>query len=105
MGQLAVSARELVENAAAAGMDRPWELLHLSPNEIRLQMQAHCARAESHRQDMDLLAWLVGRYVLAAFHAPRRYPRRPDGFLQPRRAMNDEEMKRVFCALAQQRRE
>lgn len=104
-GQLARSAMELVENAAAAGMDKPWELLNLSPREIQLQLRAHCARMEMLRQNTGLLAWLTGRYVLAAFHAPRRYPRRPDGFTQVRRAMNDEEMKRVFCALAQQRRE
>ena len=104
-GQLARSAMELVENAAAAGVDQPWALLKLSPMEIRLQLRAHCARMERQQQGTDLLAWMTGRYVLAAFHAPRRYPRRPEFFLTRHSAMSDEEMKRVFCALAQQRRE
>ena len=105
MGPFARSVQDLVHAAADAGVDRPWELLNLSPREIELQLQAHHARLQRSLEQADLQAWLTGRYVLAALHAPRRYPRRPDGVFKRRSSMNDEEMKRVFRAFAQQRRE
>lgn len=105
MGALGLQAQALVQRAAQAGMPRAWELLSLSPRQIELEMQALSARRQLEAERMDLQAWLTGRYVMAALHAPRRFPRRPNGVHAPRTEMNDDEMKRVFSALANQRRE
>jgi len=105
MGDLARSARSLVERAADAGMHRAGDLLHLTPREIELELRALAARRQQRMQDADLQAWLTGRYVMAALHAPRRYPRRPDGVIMPRRAMDDEQIKRAFVQLAEKRRD
>jgi len=49
-------------------------------------------------------AWLTGRYVLMALHAPKRYPRRPDGVRAQRRPMTDAQMKQVFISMAGRRK-
>ena len=105
MGEFARSARSLVERAADAGMHRAGDLLYRTPREIELEFRALAARRQRRMQEMDAGAWLAGRYVLFALHAPRRYPRRPDGVHAPRRAMNDEQIKGVFMQLAEKRRD
>ena len=95
----------LIQKAADAGMPRAWALEDLTPRQMELEMRAHAARLQRENEQLDLLAWLVGRYVFTALHAPRRYPRRPNALLRPRRSMDDDEIKRAFMALAQQRRE
>ena len=84
-------------------MDGARELLSRTPREIE---SAFRSAAGKHRRELELAdaaAWLAGRYMLAAVHAPRRYPRRPDGVLHRAREMDPDEMKRVFTAM--QRRE
>lgn len=98
-------ARALVENAAQAGVMNAEKLLDLSPREIELHMQALQAQRRHRMEMMDLQGWIAGRYVLAAFHAPRRYPQRPDAVLKEVRPMSDMEMKHVFAALAARREE
>lgn len=98
-------AEELVRAAADAGMDGAWKLLCLTPREIETAFRAAAARRRLELELADAAAWLAGRYVLAAVHAPRRYPRRPDGAVRRPREMDADEMKRVFAAMAAQRRE
>lgn len=105
MGAFEEGVRSLVEAAADAGVEGAWKLEGLTPRQIELEIRARSVRMQQRQQEIDLLAYLVGRYVLLAMHAPRRYPRRPDGIMKERRAMNDDEIKRVFVSLAQQRRE
>lgn len=78
-------------------------LLDMTPNEIKARFDACAARRRQAAQDADLLGWLVGRYVLIALHAPRRYPRRPDALVRRARRMSGAEMKRVFAAMAAER--
>ena len=51
-------------------------------------------------ENLDMLAYLTGSYVLTAFHAPRRYPRRPDAFAYPPKKMTDHQMKQFFADIA-----
>lgn len=101
--KLKESARELVRIAADAGMDNAWELPCLTPREIETAFRSAAGKRRREMELADAAAWLAGRYVLAAVHAPRRYPRRPDGVLHRVREMDADEMKRVFTAM--QRRE
>lgn len=99
------SARELVVRAAEAGIENAHRLTALSPREIELQMKAIAALWRMDLQRMDLQAWRIGRYVLLAVHAPRRYPKHPDGFQQNSAAMSDLDMKRAFMAMAVRKEE
>lgn len=99
------SARELMRIAADAGMDGAWMLLSLTPREIEAAFRAAAEKRRRALELADAAAWLTGRYILAAVHAPRRYPRRPDGVLHRKREMDADAMKRVFAAMAVQRRE
>ena len=81
-------------------MDRPWEILNLTPGEIELFFRSISAKRQAEMEKIDLLAYLTGRYVLTAFHAPRRYPRRPDSLMHPPKKMTDNQMKRFFADLA-----
>lgn len=99
------SARELVRRAAEAGMENPRRLLECTPAEIEDEMRALQARREEQLERLDLLAWLVGRYVMTVVHAPRRYPRRPDGVRKSPSNMTDMQMKQVFAVLAARRRD
>ena len=102
-GSLKAAAQELVSRAAGAGIEEAYLLTGLSPREIELHLQAIEEKRREDMQRMDMLAWLAGRYVLMAMHAPRRYPHRPEGVRQKNKAMADESMKRVFMAMAARR--
>ena len=81
-------------------MDRPWEILNLSPQEIELQFRAIAAKRRAEMEKIDVLAYLAGRYCLIAFHAPRRYPRRPDGVYHPPEKMTDQQIKQFFADIS-----
>ena len=99
------AARELVRSAADAGVEHPLRLLDCTPAEIEDEMRALQARREEQLAQLDLLAWLIGRYVMMGIHAPRRYPRRPDGVQKRPSNMTDAQMKQVFAVLAARRRD
>lgn len=99
------SAAELIRSAAGAGMDAPRRLLQLTPREIEEEFTALGRRRQLEAEKLDLLAWLVGRYVLIGVHAPKRYPRRPDALRRPAGRMTDAQMKNVFAGMAARREE
>lgn len=99
------SAAALVKRAAELGIEGAYDLLNLTPRELQAEFACAAARRRREAEMADLQAWLTGRYVLAALHAPRRYPRRPNGLNFPAQAMTDEQMKRVFVSMAAERRE
>ena len=94
------SAQELIKSAAEAGISRAWELAAFTPREIEMELAAIAQQRRQENHQLDLLAWLTGRYALYGMHAPRRYPRRPDAVACSPRRMSAEEMKRVFVAMA-----
>ena len=102
---LRTAALELVRSAAEAGMRGAWKLTRYTPREIQLELEAFAQRRRQEAENTDILAWRTGRYVMLALHAPRRYPRRPDAGLHRMRKMTDDEMKRVFAAMAAEGRE
>ena len=71
-----------------------------TPAEIELELRAFQRGAAADRAHGRRRAWLAGRYAAIAWHAPRRYPSRPDGVLHPRAPMTDAGMKRVALGLA-----
>lgn len=95
----------LQERAADLGLGQVERLGEYTPREIQLIFRAEAARRNRRAQDADFLAWLVGRYVLLAIQAPRRFPRRPDAVVRQPRRMSDAEMKAAFVAMATERRE
>ena len=86
-------------------MDRPWILLDLTMDEIELAFRVHAARCRQRAQDADLQAWLAGRYVLLAVHAPKKFPRRPDGVRTQPADMSPDQMKQAFKRIAAKRGE
>lgn len=100
---LRADAQELVEKAAQCGMADAGRLMHMTPREIEREFCALAARRQREAEQMDMLAWMIGRYVLSATHAPRRYPRQPDIVARRPREMAQEDMKRVFAAMAERR--
>ena len=98
------SAEELVKCAVEMGMEDAYALLRLTPREIRAKFEAAAARRRCAAELADMQAWLTGRYVLMALHAPKRYPRRPDGVRAQRRPMTDAQMKQVFISMAGRRK-
>ena len=99
------SAAELLEGAAELGIAGAAELLRRTPKEIEMELRAAERRRQAQAEDMDLLAWLAGRYFMLAMHAPKRYPRRPDGIRRRPEKMSDAQMKQVFAAMAAGREE
>ena len=58
---------------------------------------------QSHQADFS--AWLIGRYVMLAVHAPRKFPHSPDMVRSPAREMTPGQMKQVFKDIAAKRGE
>ena len=90
----------IIDRAAAAGVAGAYRFWAMTPREIEWELSAFAAARRREEERIDLLAFLIGRYGLFAVHAPRRYPKRPDGLKAQARPMSDGEMKRVFLALA-----
>lgn len=90
----------MVRRAAEAGIGGAWKLMERTPRELEMELRAHAARRQATMEEMDLQAWLAGRYAMLAMHAPKRYPRRPDAVRRRPARMSDGEMKQVFAALA-----
>lgn len=103
--KLRQAAERIVERAAEAGMENPGDILLQTPREIELCFRSLARRRQMEWENIDLAAWLAGRYFLIALHAPRRYPRKPDGVRRRAADMSDAQMKRVFTAMAAGREE
>lgn len=91
---------KIIRRAAEAGAMDAGRFWQMTPVEIEWALAALAARQRRALEQADLLAWLTGRYVAFAAHAPKRYPRRPDGVRTENRPMSDAEMKRVLMNLA-----
>ncbi len=73
----------------------------MTPNEIRAEFDAIESARARRLEEMDLLAWLIGRYVSIGVNAPKRYPRRPNAIRTSRAPMSDAEMRRAFERLSE----
>ena len=82
------------------GIERPWEIPELTPKEIEWFFRSIASRRQAEMEKIDTLAYLAGSYMLTAFHAPKRYPRRPDAFKHPPKRMTDHQMKQFFADLS-----
>lgn len=100
---LRVHMERMIEQAARAGMEDARQLADMTLHEMELELTAFSARRQKMAENMDLLAWLIGRYVMTALHAPRRYPTRPDGIVRKQGEMAPADMKQVFRAIAERR--
>lgn len=97
------SAEELLLRAAEAGIAHPERLLRCTPREIELAFLAQTANRQRRLEEIDLLAWLIGRYVTIGMHAPKRFPRRPNAVQVRKTEMTDAQMRRVFMDFAERR--
>ena len=91
---------EIARQAAEAGYPDAQSLFSLTPTEIEWALNAFAAQERRSSRRMDAQAWLTGRYAAIGWHAPRRYPRRPNAVYTPPAQMSDREMKDVFERLA-----
>lgn len=91
---------ELIEAAVECGMEDPWAILMLSPREIEWRFRALAQRRRMQDEKIDLMAFLIGRYASIGFHAPKKYPRKPDALAYPPKEMTANQMKRFFAALS-----
>ena len=95
------SAEELIQSSAEAGMAHPERILHLTPREIAAAFVALESERQRRLEDLDLLAWMIGRYVSIGVNAPKRFPRRPNALRTRRQPMTDAQMRRVFINIAE----
>lgn len=72
----------------------------MTPVEIEWALAAFAAGERRKMEQLDAAAWMAGRYAAFAWHAPRRFPKRPDCVRRRPVEMTDEEMKRVLVGLA-----
>lgn len=89
----------MIAKAAEAGVGCERDLWRMSAAELERAIAAHRARQKRELERIDLICWLAGSYAAVGMHAPKRYPRRPNG-LRGGRNMTDEEMKRAAIAFA-----
>ena len=95
----------MARKAAEAGFDGAVKLFGMTPVEAELALTAFAARQRQTLERLDEAAWLAGRYAAIGWHAPKRYPRRPNVQANRARRMTDGEMKRAFAAMAAGREE
>lgn len=88
----------LAERAAEAGFPDADRLRHCTPAEIERTLCAFAVQEQKKWEQLDAAAWLAARYAAIGWHAPNRFPKRPEGVRA--KEMTDEEMKQVFEALA-----
>jgi hypothetical protein len=91
------AAARLADALARAGLDA--DIWHSTPAEIRRSVEALRRR----RGEMDELAWLIGQYAAIGVLAPGRYPPHPNR-MRERRAMGEDEMKRLLRDMAERRK-
>lgn len=89
----------MIAQAAQAGVGAERDLWRMTAAELERAIAAHRARQARELELIDLLSWLAGSYAAVGTHAPKRYPKRPNG-LKHRKNMTDEEMKRAAVAFA-----
>lgn len=89
----------LAERAAEAGFMDADRLMNCTPAEIERTLCAFAVQERQKWEQLDAAAWLAARYAVIGWHAPNRFPKRPEGVRA--KTMTDEEMKQVFEALAQ----
>ena len=77
------------------------DLGNMTPREIRHFFEAAQADARRRAHRADFQAFLIGRYVALAMHAPGRYPKRPNAVRDAAHAMSPEVMKRCFADMAE----
>ena len=75
----------------------------MTPIEAELELTAFAARQRQALERMDEVAWLAGRYAAIGWHAPKRYPRRPEGVKRRRARMSDAEMKDALLGFVRRR--
>ena len=94
---------EIVRRAAEAGYGGAAGLFGMTPAEIELELAAFAARQRLEWERLDAAAWLAARYAAIGWHAPKRFPRQPEGVVRRAETMSDAAMKNVFLAMAERR--
>ena len=93
----------MARRAAGAGFDGAAGLFDMTPVEAELALTAFAARQRQALERLDEAAWLAGWYAAIGWHAPKRYPRRPEGVKRRRAEMSDAEMKDALLGFVRRR--
>ena len=50
----------------------------MTPAEVNGRIVAHSATAQQRAELMDMVAWMTGNYAAQGYHAPKKYPKKPN---------------------------
>lgn len=92
------AAKAIRLRAARLGVPHPEEITEKTSGEIEEIFELYEERERERYRRMDMLAYLIGGYVLLAVNTPTKYPCAPCGFANA--AAGDDEMKRAFERMA-----
>lgn len=77
----------------------------MTPAEVNGRIRALGAERNSASEQLDLLAWMIGRYCAKGYHEPNKYPRKPEIIevkqLIPSDEMDEDSMKTILTAYAE----
>lgn len=77
----------------------------MTPAEVNGRIRALGAERNSASEQLDLLAWMIGRYCAKGYHEPNKYPRKPEIIDTkqpiPSDEMDEDSMKTILTAYAE----
>ena len=77
----------------------------MTPAEVNGRIRALGAERSAKNEQLDLLAWMIGRYASKGYHEPGKYPRKPEiiDIKQsiPSDEMDEDSMKTILTAYAE----
>lgn len=87
------------------GVANAWDWWGMTPAEVNGRIRALGAERNSASEQLDLLAWMIGRYCAKGYHEPNNYPRKPE-IIDVKRPiqsdeMSEESMKTILTAYAE----
>ncbi len=77
----------------------------MTPAEVNGRIRALGAERSAKNEQLDLLAWMIGRYAAKGYHEPNKYPRKPEIIDTkqpiPSDEMDEDSMKTILTAYAE----
>jgi hypothetical protein len=77
----------------------------MTPAEVNGRIRALGAERSAKNEQLDLLAWMIGRYAAKGYHEPGKYPRKPEIIDTkqsiPSDEMDEDSMKTILTAYAE----
>lgn len=87
------------------GVSNAWDWWGMTPAEVNGRIRALGAERSAKNEQLDLLAWMIGRYAAKGYHEPGKYPRKPEIIDTkqsiPSDEMDEDSMKTILTAYAE----